>query len=338
MKRANEALVGASVLIAIALVVAGSVWLSGVRFGGKENPRDVLVKTIGGLTVGDPVLLRGVRVGRVARIELTQNDWVSVRLLLDPTAQLPKSHPVALFVATTLFGDWSAQLTSRDNLRGGDPEVLKQLDEARRVTHAGELPGAALPDVGQLTAQAGRIAGDMALIASRVQDAFDSTSAARLKSAFRDLSRLSGVLRTIAQGQESTLTRIGGNIDTGTALLAQSARNLARAASRVDSATSKDQLQRILGHTDTVAADLSAVAANVRTLAASAASQQQAFERIVARTDSMLARIQAGEGTLGRLSRDTTLYNESVETVRALRALLADIQKNPRRYFSFSVF
>jgi phospholipid/cholesterol/gamma-HCH transport system substrate-binding protein len=58
----------------------------------------------------------------------------------------------------------------------------------------------------------------------------------------------------------------------------------------------------------------------------------------VARTDSMLARIQAGEGTLGRLSRDTALYSESVETVKALRTLLQDIQKNPRRYFSFSVF
>jgi phospholipid/cholesterol/gamma-HCH transport system substrate-binding protein len=338
MKRANEALVGASVLIAIALVVAGSVWLSGMRFGGKETPKDVRVKTIGGLSVGDPVLLRGVRVGRVARIELTQTDWVTVRLLLGRTTQLPKSHPVALFVATTLFGDWSVQLTSQDNLRGGDPLVLKQLDEARHVTLAGELPGAALPDVGQLTAQAGRIAGDIALISSRVQDAFDSTSAERLKSAFRDLSRLSSVLKTIAQGQESTLTRIGGNIDTGTALLAQSARNLARAASRVDSATSRDQLQRILGHTDTVASDLTAVAANVRALTAAAANQQQAFERIVARTDSMLARIQAGEGTLGRLSRDTTLYSESLETVKALRTLLQDIQKNPRRYFSFSVF
>ena len=47
----------------------------------------------------------------------------------------------------------------------------------------GMLAGAALPDVGQLTAQAGRIASDIATISSRVQDAFDSTSAERLKGA-----------------------------------------------------------------------------------------------------------------------------------------------------------
>ena len=335
MKRANEAVVGASVLVAIALVVTGSVWLSGARFGRNDILKDVRVRTSGGMSVGDPVLLRGVRIGRVESIRLAPHDWVDVQLRLQGGTQMP-SRPVALFASTTLFGDWSIQLISRDNLPD-DPSVRKAI-AAAEAAGSDKLPGAALPDVGQLTAQAGRIAGDIATISSRVQDAFDSTSAARLKSAFSDLSRLSSVLKTIAQGQESTLTRIGGNIDTGTSLLAQSARNLARAASRVDSATSRDQLQRILGHTDTVTADLTAVAANVRVLAASAASQQQAFERIVARTDSMLARIQAGEGTLGRLSRDTTLYAESVATIKALRALLQDIQKNPRRYFSFSVF
>jgi len=337
MKRANETLVGASVLVAIAVVVAGSVWLSGARFGRNDILKDVRVKTIGGLSVGDPVLLRGVRIGRVESIRLAPGEWVDVGLRFPAGTALPKDA-VALFASTTLFGDWSVQLTSLATLKGGDPDVLKQVTAASVRLPAGTLPGAALPDVGQLTAQAGRIAGDIALIATRVNTAFDSSSAARLRSAFSDLSRLSAVLKTIAQGQESTLTRIGGNIDTGTALLAQSARNLAHAASRVDSATSRDQLQRILSHTDSVTSDLTAVAANVRSLSAAAASQQEAFMRIVSRTDSMLARIQAGEGTLGRLSRDTTLYSESVETVRSLRALLQDIQKNPRRYFSFSVF
>ena len=35
-------------------------------------------------------------------------------------------HPVALFQATTLFGDWSVQMTSRENVPD-DPEVRRQL-------------------------------------------------------------------------------------------------------------------------------------------------------------------------------------------------------------------
>jgi len=335
MKRASEALVGASVLLAIAIVVAGTIWLSQARFGGNDFTRDVRVRTIGGLLPGDPVLLRGVRIGRVETIALSRSDWVTVSLRLKGSTVLPQ-RPVALFVATTLFGDWGVQIISRDNLPD-HPEIRKAIAEAT-PTRGSAMPGAALPDVGQLTAQAGRIAGDIALIASRVNAAFDSASAARLRNAFIDLSRLSSVLRTIAQGQESTLTRIGGSLDTGTTLLAQTARSIARTASRVDSATSREQLQRILGRTDTVTASLTDVAANLRSLARAAAGQQEAFQRIVARTDSMLARIQSGEGTLGRLSRDTTLYSETVETVHTLRELLQDIQRNPRRYFSFSVF
>ncbi|HTT68725.1 MAG TPA: MlaD family protein [Gemmatimonadales bacterium] len=335
MRRTSEALVGASVLIAIALVVAGTLWLSQARFGGNDFTRDVRVRSIGGLLPGDPVLLRGVRIGRVDAIALSRSDWVTVSLRLRGSTELPE-HPVALFATTTLFGDWGVQIISRDNLPD-DPEIRKAIVEATPA-RGNAMPGAALPDVGQLTAQAGRIAGDIALIATRVNAAFDSASAARLKSAFIDLSRLTSVLRTIATGQESTLTRIGGSLDTGTTLLAQTARSIARTASRVDSATSRDQLQRILGHTDTVTASLTDVAANLRSLSRAAAGQQQAFERIVARTDSMLERIQAGQGTLGRLSRDTTLYSETVEAVHTLRELLQDIQRNPRRYFSFSVF
>jgi phospholipid/cholesterol/gamma-HCH transport system substrate-binding protein len=338
MKRSNEVLVGASVLVAIALVVAGSVWLSQLRFGGNDITREVRVKSIGGLNVGDPVLLRGVRIGRVDRIELSANDWVLVGLRLQGASRpLLPQRPVALFVSTTLFGDWSTEITSRDALPD-DPSVRRQIMEAARVTRPGELPGAALPDVGQLTAQASRIASDIAVISSRVSSAFDSTSSARLRSAFSDLSRLSRVLRTIAQGQESTLIKIGGNLDTGTTLLAQSARSIARAAGRVDSATSSDQLQRILSNTDTITADLAVVSANLKSLSGAAASQQQAFVRIVSRADSALARIQAGQGTLGRLSQDTTLYSEALQTVHTLQQLLADIQKNPRRYFQFSVF
>ena len=335
MKRASEALVGLSVLVAIALVVAGTVWLSQARFGGNDFTREVRVRSIGGLLTGDPVLLRGVRIGRVDAITLSRSDWVTVTLRLNGSTVLP-ARPVALFLSTTLFGDWGVQIISRDNLPD-DPEIRRTIAEAT-LPGSSLLPGATLPDVGQLTAEAGRIAGDIAVISERVSSAFDSTSSARLKNAFTDLARLSSVLRTIAQGQESTLARIGGNLDTGTSSLARSAQSIARTASRVDSATSRDQLQRILGHTDTVTADLTDVSENLRALARSAAGQQQAFERIVARTDSVMARIQSGQGTLGRLSRDTTLYSETLETVRALHALLADIQKNPRRYFQFSVF
>ena len=42
--------------------------------------------------------------------------------------------------------------------------------------------------------------------------------------------------------------------------------------------------------------------------------------------------------TLGLLVADSALYRETTLTMIQLRQLLSDIQANPRKYFTFSVF
>jgi phospholipid/cholesterol/gamma-HCH transport system substrate-binding protein len=335
MKRANETLVGLVVVGSVVLMVAGSIWLSRKSFGGTDRLASARFRSIGGLQSGNPVLLRGVRIGSVESVRLGDSNWVYVDFKLRSSAEIPQ-RPAAIISATTLFGDWGVGIASQENLPD-DPIVRTQIAEAL-VAGSDRWPGATLPDIGQLTAQAGRIAGDIALIAGRVSDAFDSTSAQRLQNAFRDLSDLSRRMSVIVSRQQEALTRIGSNLDTGTSSLARGAASLERTLMRVDSATAREQLQRIMGHTDTITADLRAVAANLRGVSGAAAAQQDALGRIIANTDSIMARANAGEGTIGRLSRDTTLYNESVLAVRTLRQMLQDMQANPRKYFSFSVF
>jgi phospholipid/cholesterol/gamma-HCH transport system substrate-binding protein len=276
-----------------------------------------------------------VRIGRVTAIALGEQNWVNIELTIRAEVEVPQ-RPAAVISSTTLFGDWAVDLVTDEHLPN-DPEIVRQIAEARRAG-GDRWPGVTLPDIGELTAQAGRIAGDLAHIADRVEDAFDSTSAQRLRSAFLDLSSLSRRLSQIATRQQEALIRIGDNLDTGTASLMRTAQSLERTVRRADSATNRDQLARILGSTDTATADLRRVAADLRGLTGAAARQQEALERIIANTDSLMLRVNAGEGTIGKLSRDTTLYTESVQAVRSLREMLQDMRANPRRYFSFSVF
>ncbi len=51
-----------------------------------------------------------------------------------------------------------------------------------------------------------------------------------------------------------------------------------------------------------------------------------------------MARLEAGRGSLGMAVTDSVLYVETIGAVRDMRQLIADIQENPRRYFSFSIF
>jgi phospholipid/cholesterol/gamma-HCH transport system substrate-binding protein len=65
----------------------------------------------------------------------------------------------------------------------------------------------------------------------------------------------------------------------------------------------------------------------------------------------VINRVQRGQGTLGKLTSDETVYNnlnqasvnlnQAAQDARKLmdqtRRLIEDIQKNPRKYFKFSV-
>lgn len=340
MKRgggANEALVGLVVIAAVVVAAVGSMWLSGRTGAGATRYQNARFRTIGGLKGGDPVLLQGVQVGRVDRVEIDtiEHGWVNVVLQISRKAKAPE-NPVAIIASRTLFGDWAVTLMSQREVPT-DPEVLRQVREARALGHA-KWPGATLPDIGQITAQASRIAGDIAKLSSRVDSTFDSTSVRRLQNSLRDFSLLSRSLARIAASQESSLVKIGANLDTGTAALAVTARHAAVAAARADSATNREQLQRILSNADTAARDIRGLASDIHGLSSAAVSQQAALTRLIANSDSIIARIQAGQGTLGLLTRDSALYRSSVEAVQQFRDLLADMKQSPRKYFSFSVF
>jgi phospholipid/cholesterol/gamma-HCH transport system substrate-binding protein len=70
--------------------------------------------------------------------------------------------------------------------------------------------------------------------------------------------------------------------------------------------------------------------------------QIQATTRTLDRTasllDSILVRLQAGEGTLGRLSRDDSLYVNLNRAAESIALLATDIRENPRRYIRIGIF
>jgi phospholipid/cholesterol/gamma-HCH transport system substrate-binding protein len=57
-----------------------------------------------------------------------------------------------------------------------------------------------------------------------------------------------------------------------------------------------------------------------------------------ARADSILGAISSGRGTFGRLYSDSTLYDDTKALMGSMRRLMAEIEKNPKKYFKFSIF
>jgi len=57
-----------------------------------------------------------------------------------------------------------------------------------------------------------------------------------------------------------------------------------------------------------------------------------------ARLDSILAIVESGKGTFGRMMADTALFDDTKALVASMKRLMAEIEKNPKKYLKFSVF
>jgi phospholipid/cholesterol/gamma-HCH transport system substrate-binding protein len=335
VRRSNEFAVGLAVLAALALVIGGALWLSETDVNQKKVSYSARFRTVGGLGVGGPVTLRGVKVGRVEAIRLVENEWVETDFSIDRSVELPRK-PAVISASASLFGEWTANIVPYEPLPV-DPNLRNALIESDRA--GGESwPGATLPDIGQLTAQASRIAGDVGDITQRIGQAFDSTALKNLQQSVKDLATISTRLVRFANAQADRMERVGENVETTSDAFSGVARTFKGAVARLDTATSDNQLADILNNSRSSSTDIRQAAADLRSVMAAARANETSLVHVVQAADSLMSRIQAGNGSLGMLATDSTLYRETTRTVIQFRELLADIQAHPKKYLKISVF
>ena len=64
----------------------------------------------------------------------------------------------------------------------------------------------------------------------------------------------------------------------------------------------------------------------------------KSLEQSLASVDKIMADVQSGRGTLGKLAKDESMYNNFVKTSKELELLLQDLRLNPTRYVNVSLF
>jgi phospholipid/cholesterol/gamma-HCH transport system substrate-binding protein len=99
---------------------------------------------------------------------------------------------------------------------------------------------------------------------------------------------------------------------------------LKRTTESLDEAKTGPALAAAIGRIDESARAMSAVAAQM--------------ERSLGPLQSVFNKVDQGQGTLGKLVNDTSLYAELNGAARELRALATDIKANPKRYITVEIF
>ena len=62
------------------------------------------------------------------------------------------------------------------------------------------------------------------------------------------------------------------------------------------------------------------------------------LEKTLASVDKLMAEMEQGKGTMGKLMKDETMYNNFSKASNELELLLQDLRLNPTRYVNVSLF
>ena len=334
MRRRNDFFVGIAVVLVVLSLTGATLWVKQTDIGERRSRVVARFHDVGNARVGNAVVIRGVRAGRIDAIELANSGWVHLRMSLDRAMQLPQ-EPVVLLNESSLFGEWQATITTRSALPH-DETVEAQVAES--AGGDGVLPGATLPDIAKLTAVAGQIAGDVANVAGRVETAFDDSAARELRFSIRNFAELSAMLARTVRSHAGDLDTLSRGLGNAVASLERTATSAERMAARVDTSTASGEVRQIVEDVAHAAADLRRTATEIQLLSKQLAQSQGRLDAFLTNGDSVLLKINSGQGSLGLLVNDPSLYRNSDSLVTQLRHLLTDLQANPGKYVSVRLF
>ena len=218
----------------------------------------------------------------------------------------------SVLVTLEIEGEWQVPAGSRSELLSGGilggtvvsvipgpgPDALDPMTE---------LPGASVPGMFD---SAGDLTDDAGDVLERIQALLSDSTLADAGSAVSSLRDLAEQLAAATESQVGEVRALVASLN--------------RSAENVEGITGADEWSRTLASADSALTR--------------ASRASRALEESASSLNAVLARIERGEGTLGQLSTNDSLYHSLNAAAGSLKELLDDLKANPGRYISISVF
>ncbi len=303
MKLTKEVKVGLMAVMAMVLLYFGFHILKGSDVFSRTYKYYVVYDNIDGLTASNPVLLNGLNVGRVQEIKLLQNqqNHLLVSLDIQKGIVLPKGT-AALLADGGLLGGKVIHLsmgTSSVNLQDNDTLLGKKESGISAVLQEKALP---------LVTHADSLIKNLAAVA----DGFKETGK---------------ILNQMLKNYDQTGNAVQGLVTENRKNLLVMTSNLNKLSESL--VETEKELKPILAKTGSFADSLQALR-----LGATVQSANQTILEL----RHIIAEVESGKGTAGKLIKDETLYNNLNSTIVSLNKLMTNFREYPKRYVQLSIF
>ncbi len=302
MKR--EAKIGIFAVAMILLAWGGIRFLSGLDVFSRNAEYVAAYDQVGGVQEASAVMMQGVKIGSVSRIELdpSRSDKVLLYLTIRRTYRIPSDSEARIFsdgflggkAVEIIYGKASTFLAEGDTIRSSRDRDLMD-------------------------------------VAGSELDFFKQRFAALADDLGRTLHNLNALLEANADNLTATLDHVESLTGDVADLLSTEQQHLHRAVEGLS------EFSTMLGENapriDSLIGSAGAIVASL---------DEEAFaEKLtttIERLNGLLSHIEQGEGSLGALMNDRAMYDNLTTASNNLAELLADVKANPARYVHLSVF
>lgn len=303
----TEAKIGIIVLATLGLVIWGINFLKGKNILNRTDVYYGVFHDIQGIDVSSPVLINGYKVGMVSKVSFAKEklDKLIIAFTVDDKYQIPENSVVELHSADLLGTMALRIIPSEQNSYHDYGDTLISSTEKDMFASITEQ---ILP----LKKRAESAIEEVDSLISSLNYVLDKETSNDLKNAIANLNNVSREL----EGQLNE----NGDLNKTFQSLNLIAKKLSENRSKLD--TIFTNFQSI---SDSVAK-------------ARVADMINSINKTFNESSILLERINKGEGSLGLLSTNDSLYNNLNASIKSLDILLRDLNENPKRYVHFSIF
>lgn len=314
-KLSREVKMGLLTLLTAVAFIWGYNFLIGRNIFKSQRIFYATYQNVAGLMTANSVTINGLQVGQVNTMYFhpQKPGLVVVEILMSNDVPVP-ANSVARIFSSDLLGTRGIMILpgdSRDLAVNGDTLVSEM-----QVSLQDELNDMVEP----IMKKTENLMASFDTILGSLNDVFNAetrdnliSTVTSLKNTIQNLESTTQIVDTLVESQKTRLSIIIANVESISTNLKNNNQNLNRIINNV--ALMSDSLAKV-----------------------DVAGTMNKVNNAVAGLNSIVQKIEKGEGSLGQLVNNEKVYNELESASKGLNLLLEDMRLNPGRYVHFSVF
>ncbi|HPE43395.1 MAG TPA: MlaD family protein [Bacteroidales bacterium] len=315
MKAKRPYLVALSFISALLLFVWGFNFLKGKDVFKKDRVFYARYAEVNGLVKANPVVINGLRIGQVSDLyfDPAMNGNIIVEISIHTDFPVP-SNSVARIFSSDLMGSKAIDLqlgNATNKLQSGDT-LMSSIEASLMEEVNAQVAPLKNKAEGLLSSVDSVVVALQAILNENAKENIMS-SLQNISNTFKNVESTTANIDSMVVEERNRIAAILYNVEMITQNLEHNTREIDRIINNV--ASFSDSL---------AVAD---VAGSIREA-----------KIALAEINLLIASINQGQGTMGKLMQNDSLYLGLQHSSEALNNLLEDIKANPKRYVKFSLF